>query len=111
MQALKWLLRAVIFFTLFAFALNNEHEVALKWFFGYESRAPMVFIVLAVFALGAVFGALAMLPSWWRHRRAARHPAEATASRLPAAPAALAAAETVDTEPSIVPPYPPRDGL
>jgi len=72
MRILVWLLRAALFFTLLAFALNNQHEASLKWFFAQEWRAPMVFIVLAAFSLGCVFGVLAMLPNWWRHRRAIR---------------------------------------
>ena len=51
MRIFVWLVRAAIFFTLFAFALNNQHEAAIRWFFGQEWRAPMVFIVLAAFAL------------------------------------------------------------
>ena len=66
------LLMAAIFFSLFAFALNNQHDATVKWFFGQEWHAPMVFVVLIAFALGAVFGVLAMVPSWWRHRRVAR---------------------------------------
>jgi uncharacterized integral membrane protein len=73
MRALNWLWRGLLFFILFAFALNNQHAVELKWFFGYAWRAPMVFVVLGVFALGCVTGVLAMLPSWWRHRRDARN--------------------------------------
>lgn len=73
MRALNWLWRGLLFFILFAFALNNQHVVALKWLFGYSWQAPMVFIVLGVFALGCVTGVLAMLPSWWRHRREARN--------------------------------------
>jgi putative membrane protein len=72
MKVLVWLVRAALFFTLLAFALNNQHEASLKWFFGQEWRAPMVFIVLGAFTLGCVFGVLAMVPSWWQHRRAAR---------------------------------------
>ena len=37
----------LIFFTLFAFALNNQQEVAVHWFFGLEWHAPMVIVVLA----------------------------------------------------------------
>ena len=47
MRALVWLLRALIFFTLFAFALNNQQDAVVRWFFGVEWRAPMVIIVLA----------------------------------------------------------------
>ena len=72
MRILNWLVRAALFFALLAFALNNQHEASLKWFFGQEWRTPMVFIVLGAFTLGCVFGVLAMVPSWWQHRRAAR---------------------------------------
>ena len=73
MRALNWLWRALLFFILFAFALNNQHTVELKWFLGYRWQAPMVFIVLAAFALGCAAGVLAMVPSWWRQRREARN--------------------------------------
>ena len=63
---------AFVFFSLFAFALNNQQTVALHWFFGYAWTAPMVLVVLAVFTLGIIVGVLAMTPSWWRHRRLAR---------------------------------------
>ena len=81
MRIFVWLVRAAIFFTLFAFALNNQHEAAIRWFFGQEWHAPMVFIVLGAFALGCAFGAVAMVPSWWRHRRVARKHAVAVAPR------------------------------
>jgi putative membrane protein len=57
---LKWILKAAIFFTLFAFALNNQHEVVMHFFFGYQWTAPLVLIVLAVFALGLLLGCLGM---------------------------------------------------
>ncbi|MDE2402156.1 MAG: LapA family protein [Burkholderiales bacterium] len=72
MRALTWFWRGLMFFVLFAFALNNQHVVELKWFLGYQWQAPMVFVVLAVFGLGCITGVLAMVPSWWRHRRDAR---------------------------------------
>jgi putative membrane protein len=79
MRLLIWLLRAFVFFALFAFALNNQHEVQLKWFFGYEWRAPMVFVVLAALMLGVLLGVLGMLPGWWHHRRRARRAVQAIA--------------------------------
>lgn len=102
MRILTWLLRAAIFFVLFAFALNNQHEAVLKWFFGAEWRSPMVFIALAAFALGCAFGVLAMLPSWWRHRRVAtqRPITPPVAAPAPAEPAAAAPLT-----------HPPREGL
>ena len=65
-RLLKWLLKACIFFTLFAFALNNQHEASLHLFFGHQWRSPMVLIVLAAFAIGLVVGVLGMAPRRWR---------------------------------------------
>ena len=113
MRVLVWLLRAAVFFALFAFALNNQHEALVKWFFGYAWRAPMVFVVLAAFALGCAFGVLAMVPSWWRHRRVARKQqraataAAAVQAQAPAAPAAAEAAPAV----AVLPDLPLRDGV
>jgi lipopolysaccharide assembly protein A len=100
---LVWLVRAAIFFTLFAFALNNQQEAGVHWFFGQEWRAPMVFIVLAAFALGCALGVFAMVPSWWRHRRIARKHAPGIA--------APAETTTSPTTSEITLPHPPRDGL
>jgi lipopolysaccharide assembly protein A len=68
MKYLAWLLKAAIFFTLFAFALNNQHEVTVNLFFGASWRAPLVLVVLASFAVGLLVGALGMVPRWWKHR-------------------------------------------
>ncbi|MBC8058508.1 MAG: LapA family protein [Rhizobiales bacterium] len=103
MRLLVWLFRAAIFFTLFAFALNNQQDAGIRWFFGQEWRAPMVFIVLAAFALGCAFGVFAMVPSWWRHRSVARKHAPVIKAH-PEPTASLPAGE-------ITIPHPPRDGL
>ena len=84
MRTLVWLLRALLFFTLFAFALNNSHEAVVRWFFGHEWRAPQVIIVLLAFGFGAAFGVLAMVPTWWRHRRAAQRVEPQAAPNTPA---------------------------
>ena len=103
MRLLVWPLRVAIFFALFAFALNNQHETAVHWFFGREWRAPTIFIVLTAFALGCAFGVLAMVPSWWRHRRVARR---ADAARdVPTEP------PRADTAAEPPPLLPPRDGV
>jgi len=72
MKYFLWLLKAAIFFTLFAFALNNQQNTTVHFFFGTEWRAPLVLVVLAAFALGLVIGALGMVPRWWKHRAMAR---------------------------------------
>ena len=104
MRFIVWLFRAFIFFTLFAFALNNQQDAGVKWFFGTEWRAPMVFIVLGAFGLGCAFGVFAMVPSWWKHRRVAR--------RLSPADSAVTATVPATTGLAAAPPeHPPRDGL
>ena len=69
---LKWMLKAAIFFTLFAFALNNQQETRVNFFFGTFWQAPTVLVVLSAFSLGVMVGVLGMVPRWWRHRQAAR---------------------------------------
>jgi uncharacterized integral membrane protein len=64
----KWLLKAAIFFTLFAFALNNQGDVTVRFFFGRQWNAPMVLVVLGAFAAGLTIGILGMVPRWWRQR-------------------------------------------
>ena len=80
MKYLAWLLKAAIFFTLFAFALNNQQDVTVHFFFGTRWTAPMVLVVLAVFAAGLVLGALLMVPRWWRRRR---YPGEPPSTMMP----------------------------
>ena len=72
MKYLMWLLKAAIFFTLFAFALNNQQDATVYFFFGTRWQAPLVLVVLSAFAVGVVVGVLGMVPRWWQHRSAAR---------------------------------------
>lgn len=76
----KWLLKGAIFFTLFAFALNNQADATVYFFFGTRWTAPMVLIVLSAFASGLAVGVLGMVPRWWRHRNAAAQARDAAAS-------------------------------
>lgn len=91
MKYLLWLLKAAIFFTLFAFALNNQHDATVNFFFGTAWHAPLVLVVLAAFAGGLVVGALGMVPGWWKHRRAAAQlPAETQSGQSGVAPVGAA---------------------
>ena len=105
MRILVWAFRALIFFTLFAFALNNQQSASVRWFFGVEWHAPMVIVVLVVFAAGCALGVLAMVPSWWRHRREALRLAPPPAADQPAG------SRSDDTPSEALPEHPPREGL
>ncbi len=84
---LKWMLKAAIFFTLFAFALNNQQDATVHFFFGTQWRAPLVLVVLTAFAAGVVIGVLGMVPRWWKHRTAARRIQPAPVTVPPGSPA------------------------
>jgi uncharacterized integral membrane protein len=71
-----WLLKAAIFFTLFAFALNNQQVVSVNFFFGTLWQAPLVLVVLATFTAGVALGVLVMMPRWWKNRRSAKTSAD-----------------------------------
>ncbi len=104
MRIFVWLVRAAVFFSLFAFALKNEDPAVVRFYFGYEWHAPMIFIVLAAFGLGCGFGIFAMVPSWWRHRRIARRETARVPVPVPAPPPPASGFDPAMT-------HPPRDGL
>ena len=105
MRFIVWLFRAFIFFTLFAFALNNQQTATVRWFFGVEWNTPMVIIVLTAFAGGCAVGVLAMVPTWWRHRQVARRQAAPPAPPPPPSGAPAAMPSEFGAE------HPPREGL
>ncbi len=72
MWLLQLLLKAAIFFTLFAFALNNQHDAVVHFFFGTTWHAPLVLVLLTVFVMGVAVGVIGMVPRWWKHRRLAK---------------------------------------
>ncbi len=108
MKYLLWLLKAAIFFTLFAFALNNQQDATVHFFFGTQWRAPMVLVVLTAFAAGLVVGVLGMVPRWWRHRSAAR---KAGAALSPAAGPATSADPPASAPAPLTQPQPPFHGI
>ncbi|WP_409985516.1 lipopolysaccharide assembly LapA domain-containing protein [Ottowia sp.] len=92
-RLLKWILKAAVFFVLFAFALNNQQDATVHLAFGQQWRAPMTLIVLVAFALGMVVGVLGMLPGWWARRQ---RPAPAVAVAPQAAVTAMPASPPPD---------------
>jgi uncharacterized integral membrane protein len=82
-RLLRLIVWVIVFLALLGFALNNQQDATVHLLFGRQWRAPMMLIVLAVFALGMVVGVLGMLPGWWSRRRA---PPPPSADAPPTAP-------------------------
>lgn len=93
---LKWVLKAAIFFTLFAFALNNEQPVTVHFFFGNFWQTPLVLVVLLAFSTGVAVGVLGMIPWRWKQHQ----PPTQAASPTTPPPSTTPAGDT----PTLLPP-------
>ena len=96
MRLLIWIFRVALFLILFGFAVKNDELVNVQFFLGEVREFPLVFVMLAFFAAGAILGLSATLPSLLSRRReisrlrkrASRLEDEAV-RRVPRAPAEL----------------------
>jgi uncharacterized integral membrane protein len=66
---LSWLLRALLFLAVFAFALMNTDPVRLRFFLGQTWETSMIVALLLFFAFGAGIGVLACLSRLLAQRR------------------------------------------
>ncbi len=69
-RLLYYLFWSAVFVVLLLFAIQNAEPVTLHFYFGQAWDAPLVFVVLASFAAGAVVGAAACVAPLLRQRRA-----------------------------------------
>lgn len=69
MKYIMWLFRALLFFALFVFALNNQQVVAVHFLLGNFLQAPLIVVILVVFLCGLSLGVLVMTPRWWKRRK------------------------------------------
>ena len=69
MTALTWALWFIIVSFLIVFAIQNTELVILRVMPGYFWEAPLVVVLLAFFAAGAVLGVLSVLGIIYRQRR------------------------------------------
>jgi lipopolysaccharide assembly protein A len=69
MKWVTWTIRLVLLVLLVAFAAKNTDEVRLNFFFDVVLRAPLIVVLFCSFALGALFGILALLGTLLRQRR------------------------------------------
>ncbi|SOZ15475.1 conserved hypothetical protein; putative TRANSMEMBRANE PROTEIN [Cupriavidus taiwanensis] len=93
MKLFAWIVRIVVFVLLFVLALRNTAEASLQLFFNAVWHAPLILILFAAFALGAVAALASVAPGLMRQRvelaRLRRAAADARAST--AAPSAATA--------------------
>jgi putative membrane protein len=68
-RQLSWLLRALLFLAIFAFALMNTDTVKLRFLPGQTWDTPMIVVLLLFFACGAAIGVLACLSRLLGQRR------------------------------------------
>jgi uncharacterized integral membrane protein len=69
MRVVTWTIRLVVFVLLAAFGAKNVAPVTLRFYFDFAVQAPLILIIFGAFALGALFGILAVVPKVVRQRR------------------------------------------
>lgn len=69
MKILFRIVAVLLFAVFFGFALKNTGPATLTLFAGYDLQMPLVLLLLAFFAAGAILGVLAMTPTVFRYRR------------------------------------------
>ena len=69
MRIVTWALRLIVFLLLVAFAAKNAEPVTLRFYFDLALQTPLVLALFVFFAVGALFGVLALLGTLLRQRR------------------------------------------
>jgi uncharacterized integral membrane protein len=69
MYYLGLILKFALFVLVLAFALKNTDPVTVRYYFGGEWQAPLVFVLLAAFCAGIAAGLVAGLTQLIRQRR------------------------------------------
>jgi putative membrane protein len=69
MRWITWTIRLVLLVFLVAFAAKNADPVAVQFYFDLSARAPLIVVLFCAFALGALFGILALVGTLLRQRR------------------------------------------
>ncbi len=85
MNALLWILRAILFVVLLGLAIKNGEDVELRFYFDTVWRVPLSLALLAALALGVLLGLVALLPQVIRLRRRVGR-LEKAAKKLPSQP-------------------------
>lgn len=70
MRYVVWTIRLIIFIAVLLFAYHNVTPVDVVFYDGVSlSNVPLIVVLLVTFVIGAVFGAILMMPGRWRRWR------------------------------------------
>jgi putative membrane protein len=68
-RIVTWAIRLIVLVLLIAFAAKNVEPVTLRFYFDLALQAPLVLLLFVFFAVGALFGVLALVGTLLRQRR------------------------------------------
>lgn len=69
MRYVLWAVRLVLFVAVLSFAVKNGDSVTVRYYLGAQWQAPLIFVLLVAFCVGAAFGVIACLGRMFRQRR------------------------------------------
>ena len=69
MRIVTWTIRLVLFVLLVAFGAKNVEPVVLRFYFDLAVEAPLILILFGAFAVGVLFGILAVAGRLVRQKR------------------------------------------
>lgn len=103
MKIVFWILKLALFFIALTFAVKNTDSVTVRYYLGAQWQAPLIFVILVVFCLGAAAGVIVSLGPVIRLRReVARLRKQAPSAITHDAPAAPAAHGAPSNLPDVV---------
>ena len=98
MQVLRWVVGSILFLALLFLSLQNSELVTLKFYHWWSWQAPLIFVVLIAFMIGAAAGLLAGVVRSARLKRQLNRLRRERLQERPAAPAPHGAAPPVPGE-------------
>lgn len=69
MKIVLWILKLALFFIALTFAVKNTELVTVRYYLDAQWQAPLIFVLLLVFCVGAAAGVIASLGHIVRLRR------------------------------------------
>ena len=110
MKVLFLVVKVVLFLLALTFAVKNTDQVSVRYYLGLQWQAPLIFVTLVVFCLGAVAGVFASLAHIVRLRRDLSRTQRELGDARKVVPSESAAAQAVSVSPAVASAVPPAAG-